>query len=111
MLTITEFKMRVRVENQQLHRWVEAGWIIPVEQDGQPRYSELDVARAALIRDLQHELGVNAEGIDVILGLLDQLHGLRATVSDLMEALCAQPPSVREKLVADALRLKDSRRR
>ena len=34
-----------------------------------------------LIHDLQHDLGVNREGIGIILNLLDQLHGLRQALA------------------------------
>jgi chaperone modulatory protein CbpM len=35
------------------------------------------MARAQLILDLERDLGVNREGIGIILSLLDQVHGLR----------------------------------
>jgi len=50
-------------------------------------FSDMDVARARLIRDLKIDLGVNDEGVDVILHLLDQLHGLRRV----LEALHKNP--------------------
>jgi chaperone modulatory protein CbpM len=43
----------------------------------------MDVERAHLIRDLKADLGVNDEGVDVILHLLDQLHGLRRALGQL----------------------------
>jgi chaperone modulatory protein CbpM len=36
-----------------------------------------------LIQDLKLELGVNDQGIAIILHLLDQLHGLRSLVRDI----------------------------
>ena len=44
-------------------------------------FTEADLARAQLIRDLQHDLGVNREGIGIILNLLDQVHGLRQALA------------------------------
>jgi chaperone modulatory protein CbpM len=35
------------------------------------------VARAQLIQDLREEMGVNDEGVALILQLIDQIHGLR----------------------------------
>jgi DNA-binding transcriptional MerR regulator len=55
---------------------LKQGWHIPEQIYTGRRYSEVDLARAHLIRDL-HELGVNGEGIPVILDLIDQIHGLR----------------------------------
>jgi hypothetical protein len=39
------------------------------------------VARAQLIRDLKDDLGVNDEGVGVILNLVDQVHGLRRVLT------------------------------
>jgi len=52
----------------------------------------MDLARARLIRDLKNDLGVNDEGVGVILHLLDQIHGLRRTLEDLL--LSARESSV-----------------
>lgn len=67
--------------------WVEAGWIAPAKGAG-AQFSEVDLARARLIHDLRHGLGVNDEGIPIILDLIDQLHGLRRAMR---VALAKQP--------------------
>lgn len=110
MLTVKEFRIRAQVDDVVLERWVMEGWLLPGEDDGSEVYSELDLARVALIHDLQRDLGVNEEGIGVILGLLDQLHGLRATVSEMVAALHRQPDQVRAQLVKDARRLRHDNR-
>jgi chaperone modulatory protein CbpM len=46
-------------------------------------------------------LGINDEGIPVILDLVDQLHGLRRTLRDLLSAIHAQPEAMRRWIVAD----------
>ena len=46
--------------------------------------SDVDLARAQLIRDLREDLGVNDEGVAVILHLLDQMHGLRGSMQGLL---------------------------
>jgi chaperone modulatory protein CbpM len=46
-------------------------------------FSNIDVTRAHLIRDLKSDFGVNDEGVDVILHLVDQLHGLRRAFEQL----------------------------
>lgn len=50
-------------------------------------FSEIDVARARLIRDLQVDLGVNDEGVGVILNLVNQLYGMRRTLMELRHAV------------------------
>ena len=47
----------------------------------------MDVARARLIGNLQTDLGVNDEGVDIILHLLDQLHGLRRALNQMHKDL------------------------
>ena len=42
-----------------------------------------------LIRDLREDLGVNDEGISVILHLLDQMHGVRRSMQELLQAMRA----------------------
>src|SRR5262245_38678963 len=61
--------------------WVATGWLVPSHAD----FSEVDRARAQLICDLRH-MGVNDEGIPVILDLVDQLHGVRRTLREVLAA-------------------------
>jgi chaperone modulatory protein CbpM len=51
------------------------------------RLSDIDLARAQLISDLQDELGVNDEGIEIILDLLDQLYGMRQKMREIVDKL------------------------
>jgi chaperone modulatory protein CbpM len=70
----------------RLRVWVSEGWIRPADTEAKG-YSEADLARAALIRDLVDELGVNEEEVPVILSLVDQIHGLRTELRVLVEAI------------------------
>jgi chaperone modulatory protein CbpM len=36
-----------------------------------------------LIQDLKHDMGVNDEGVGIILNLLDQMHSLRKAMADM----------------------------
>ena len=78
-----EFLSISGLTNEALNAWLEEEWLIPTESPPEAVFSEVDVARARLIRDLQQDLGVNAEGVSVILSLLDQLHGMRRTLLEL----------------------------
>ena len=49
-------------------------------------FSELDLARAKLIRDLTRDIGVNVSGVGIVLNLLDQVHGLRKALACLLES-------------------------
>jgi chaperone modulatory protein CbpM len=70
-------------EVETIETWIEAGWLSP-RSNSEPRLSEIDLARAQLIHDLRHGLGVNDEGIPVVLDLIDQLHGLRRAMRELI---------------------------
>jgi chaperone modulatory protein CbpM len=79
-----EFLVEAQLDGEALDAWIEAGWLLPrrAERD---RFSEVDLARARLIRDLKHDFGVNDEGITLILDLIDQVHGLRRMMRELLE--------------------------
>jgi chaperone modulatory protein CbpM len=96
-----EFLGRARLEAEALRAWIEAGWLMLHSEDG-GQFTEADVARAELIHDLKRDLGVNDEGIGVILDLVDQLHGMRRTLGNLLSAIHAQPDDVRQQLVVSA---------
>jgi len=69
-------------------------------------FRDVDVARAELIADLTIEMGINDEGVDVVLDLLDQLHSLRFACNNLIEALETQPLGIRHHVVTDAQKLR-----
>jgi chaperone modulatory protein CbpM len=81
----SEFVLQARIDAETLDTWLEAGWLAPRRDEGQARYSEIDLARAYLINDL-NDLGVNDAGVPVILDLVDQLHGLRRVLRELLSA-------------------------
>jgi chaperone modulatory protein CbpM len=88
-MTITrqEFLLRASLDDGTLEAWITEEWLIPGGTQAEPAFTDADVARAALIRDLRHDLAVNDPGIDVILSLVDQVHGLRRTLADLMREM------------------------
>jgi chaperone modulatory protein CbpM len=82
-----EFLMVARIKPAALNAWIEAGWLMsPHYGEG---FSEVDVARAQLIRDLQG-MGVNDEAMPIILDLIDQRHGLRRAARALLSEIAAQ---------------------
>ena len=99
-----EFQMRARIETETLQAWIEASWLIPRQgadpADAAPSFSEADLARVRLIRDLRDDLGVNDEGVTVILNLVDQIHGLRRSLGDLLQAVRTQPEAVQHQIAA-----------
>jgi chaperone modulatory protein CbpM len=86
-----EFLTSAGLQVEMLEFWLEQRWLIPDETAAEMSFSDRDVARAHLIRDLKSDFGVNDEGIDVILHLVDQLHGLRQALEQLQAGLRAPP--------------------
>jgi chaperone modulatory protein CbpM len=78
-----DFLSRAGLQVQTLELWLEQRWLIPEQTSAGTNFSDMDVARARLIRDLKDDFGVNDAGVDVILHLLDQLHGLRRAFDQL----------------------------
>ena len=76
-----EFLARSGLEGETLEFWLEQRWIIPEETSAGLNFSDRDVARAHLVQDLKDDLGVNDEGVDVVLHLMDQIHGLRQVLA------------------------------
>jgi chaperone modulatory protein CbpM len=94
----------------RLRVWVRQGWIRPAAKAKQP-FSEADMARAALIRDLEDKLGFDEEQVPVLLNLIDQIHGLRSELKTLLEALDELPEDVRASVKVRIAKRKRSPRR
>ncbi len=87
IITKLEFLSRTRLSQSTLDFWIEEEWLVPEVADAETAFSEADIARAQLISDLTEELGVNTEGVGVILHLLDQMHGLRTAMAGILESV------------------------
>ena len=95
MLSERDIVARVRhLTMTRLRVWVAQGWIKPADNATQG-FSEADLARAALISNLEDELGFAEEDVPVLLNLIDQIHGLRSELMGLLEALEDLPPDIR----------------
>ncbi len=80
-----EFLMQSRLDARALDAWIKAGWLRPQGSRSSREFSDIDVARARLIGDLRGALGLNDEAVPVVLDLIDQIHGLRRLVRELVE--------------------------
>ena len=85
IITKLEFLSRTKLNKHTLDVWIREEWLVPDVTDAELTFSEADTSRAQLISDLTEELGVNREGIGVVLHLLDQVHGLRSALASLVE--------------------------
>lgn len=90
-LSKQEFLAMSGLQVQTLEFWLEQQWIIPEETPAGLDFSDQDIARARLIQDLKGDFGVNDEGIDVVLHLVDQLHSLRHLLRRLHAGIGGDP--------------------
>ncbi len=79
------FLTHLSLEVQTLDLWIEQEWIVPEQAGSDLRFSDTDIARGRLIQDLTGGFGVNHPGVDIILHLLDQIHGFRQAFEGLHE--------------------------
>lgn len=92
-----------RLSLARLEAWIEQKCVQPDSMDGEPTFSEADLARLRLICLLHEEFELRDEGLSVVLSLVDQLHGVRRALRELVNAVDRQPDSVRAE-IAQAFR-------
>jgi chaperone modulatory protein CbpM len=86
-----EFLSLSGMEDETLNAWIEDEWLIPSGSSVELSFSEIDIARARLIRELRVDFGVNDEAVGVILNLVDQLYGMRRTLRELRQQVRTAP--------------------
>ena len=96
-----EFLLTAHLKAEALEAWIEAGWLAPRANGEGSHFSEVDLARVQLIHDLQ-DLGVNDDAIPVILDLVDQLHGLRRVLPEVLSTVAAQSGTARRQVASGA---------
>jgi chaperone modulatory protein CbpM len=93
MFTEQEFLERARLDRRTLSVWIEEEWVIPARSADELAFTDMDLARANLIHDLRDNMGVNHEGLGVVLHLLDQMHALRRALAAALESARDRRPS------------------
>jgi chaperone modulatory protein CbpM len=86
------------LRRETLHVWMERGWVAPVRDGNVYRFREIDVARIRLIEEFRTDLDIGDDAMDVVLPLLDQVHGLRRELRRLADAVSAQPEDIRRRI-------------
>ena len=91
------------IRRETLYVWIDRGWLSPERGETGFRFRDIDIARLRLIHDFHAGMELGEDALDVILPLIDQVHGLRNQLGRLAAAVEAQPAAVR-KGIAAALR-------
>ena len=101
MFDADELCRQLGIQRAELEAWTEAGWLRPARARNDCRFSTIDLVRAQFILDLRDPMGVNDEGVAVILDLLDQIHGLRRALQALALSMGVRRASPRARQPAD----------
>jgi chaperone modulatory protein CbpM len=108
MLVLDEVLIRCRVKKSDLRSWIDRDWVRPVQQDGDWRFAEQDVARIELICDLVRDLAIDPDALDVILPLVDQVYALRRSLRAVTRAVEALPADSRRRFLESLAARPDS---
>jgi len=93
-----------RLTRTQLTSFVAARIVTPVHSDRGPVYRQLDLARMELLCDLTEQFDLDDDALGVLISLVDQLHGVRAELRALVDAIADEPPEVRQRIGTAARR-------
>ncbi|MFD2739583.1 hypothetical protein ACFSUD_08390 [Sulfitobacter aestuarii] len=89
-----------RLDRARLVSYMEAQIILPLQTPQGPSLRKIDIKRLELACELSDEFGLEEDALGVVLSLLDQLHGLRAELRDVLGALEEESPEVRARIAA-----------
>ena len=79
--------------------WVARGWVHVEGADVTAWvFTDLDIARLHLLRDLHVDLGLEADSLPIVLSLLDQVYSLRQTLRVVGEIVSDAPDPLRQRL-------------
>lgn len=83
-----------------LMRFVKARIVVPVEAPARsgPVFGQIDVARLRLACDLCESFDLEDDALELLLRLVDQLHGLRAELHAVVDALATLPEEQRRSV-------------
>ena len=99
MIGLDELTRRfAALDATELARWIENRWILPNEEGGRWVFYEVDVARVELILDIRRDFAIDDEATGLVLGLLDQVYGLRRQMRRLCDAVATQPQDVQDAI-------------
>jgi chaperone modulatory protein CbpM len=88
------------LERGEIEGWIDNRWVLPSRWQEGWLFSEVDVARVELIVEIRREFAIDEEALPLVLGLIDQVYGLRRQLRRLCEALRTQPEEVRRAIEA-----------
>ncbi len=101
-MTLTEEELIeaiTRLTSDRLTEYLAAEIVIPEQSDQGVVYHSIDVARLELACELHEQYDMEADALSMMISLIDQIHGLRAELREVLNAVEAQPDPVRQQLI------------
>lgn len=93
-----------RLTRTQLVAFVEARVVTPMQSEKGPVYGQMDVVRIELLCELSEEFELGDDALGVVISLIDQLHGVRAELRAVVDAVSSEPVDVSDR-VREAVRV------
>ncbi len=78
---ITEVANQCELKEEEIIQYICDDWILPHDRE-QLLFDEDDINRILLISELKQDLGINNDGVPIVLHLIDQLNHLHSTLLD-----------------------------
>ncbi len=82
----------------QLISFVRAEIVMPLQSESGPVYRQIDLARIELLCELCDQYDLQEDALGMVMSLVDQLHGVRAELRVVLEAIEAEQADVRTRL-------------
>ena len=106
MTTLDELlRLHGKLTTVHVERWVARGLLRPRSEADAWVFEQVDVARVRLLAELVDDIGLDDDTVEVVVGLVDQVHTLRGQLGLLAQAIAEQPPATREAIAAVLQRL------
>jgi chaperone modulatory protein CbpM len=106
MTTLDELlRLHGKLTTVHVERWVARGLLRPRSEADAWVFEQVDVARVRLLTELVDDIGLDDDTMEVVVGLVDQVHTLRGQLGLLAQAIAEQPPATREAIAAVLQRL------
>lgn len=84
---------------RRLEAYVATDSVRPADRGGEESFTEGDLARLRLLAELSRDFDLDADAASLVIGLIDQIHGLRHQLKVLGEAVAEETEDVRARII------------
>ncbi|MBW6506854.1 MAG: hypothetical protein K0B00_08910 [Rhodobacteraceae bacterium] len=87
-----------RLTRTRISAFVKAEVVVPERTAAGFLFRQIDLARMELLCELCEEFDLADDALGVVIGLVDQMHGLRGELRAVLAAVAAEPDEVRARI-------------